>query len=144
MAQTRGPFPRDRKSAMKRHAWLVLSVAALFLVKAPLCTVACAEASSEPRVAQHAQNAHEAMPCHGASPAVPDEPSRADHECDCDLVRVAKPNNAPPTAASWAAPALVEFHFAQPSHQAVSWFFASRQHSIPPPDVLLLKSSLLI
>ena len=62
-----------------RHLWRVASVAALVVLQAPLCAVACVESQvAEPAVAQHAQT-----PCHPQDPAPDDTPS-SNAGCGCE------------------------------------------------------------
>ena len=132
---------------MKRRAVLVLSFAALFGLTGPLCVFACIEGSSGEPVAASPQHSGEAPPCHGSAPVSSPEAPAGDHECGCDDLRVVltKAESSKATG-SLAVVVQAPLQFSFPVRPAVPaparhW---KRQAGLPPPDVLLLKSTLLI
>ena len=125
---------------LARHIWRVASVAALVGLQAPLCALACLEGQpAEPTLAQHSQ-----APCHEQD-RVPDDTPSSDDGCGCEIAREAF---LPASEASWSVLTLV---FAVPHGVLVPpdaearWKPAVPEASdLPPPDILLLKSTLLI
>jgi len=132
---------------MKRNTWIIVSLAALFGLRAPLCVFACMDAASTAYVTPMEQHQGETAPCHGPGSTYPQSPAPIDHECDCDRTQVVlskgDPKNAsgalevpsPPLAVVWAA---------APGYQSSSAWLWRRHQSLPPPDILLLKSTLLL
>jgi hypothetical protein len=124
-----------------RHVWRVASVAALVGLQAPLCVLACGEG----QVAQAAVAERSQAPCHEEGPA-PDDAPISDGACGCETAREAF---LPLSEASWSVPTLVVFaatHGARvPPISATRWKAAVPEASdLPPPDLLLLKATLLI
>lgn len=127
---------------MIRSAWLILSVAALFGLQGPLCALACVEQAATPTAmaAEHA-------PCHGDQPTPPADPGSTDHECKCDHFQLVLSNaDAHKVVDLVKAPAL-ELAIATihtPTYAPSVTALSERHRRLPPPDILLLKSSLLI
>ena len=141
-----GTAPATQVHGMKRRAWLILSLAAYFGLSTPLCTYVCLIEASGSHSASPAQGSH-------GSHHFDDEPSDAphddrplDHEWDCDEFDqglLAKGETPRPTPSfAWTVPA-VSPHRAFPQVARLS-FEKPEQASLPPPDILLLKSTLLI
>jgi len=124
-----------------RNAWLTATVAAVFGLQMPLCAAACWDAPSPS--ATHAADAS-APPCHGepAAPGSLGEPSSHDG-CGCQLSR-----ELPLPAAGGSAPVLAIVPTWDPPHLGVDRRDrrapVSSETDLPPPDVLLLKSTLLL
>ena len=124
---------------MKRHTWLIATVVALFGLQAPICALAClqgptadlTEASSTP-------------PCHERGPeSPPSQAPDADRNCcafasgatvfDASVPVVIAPLAVTPRIALW-----------RPASQAAVVHVDTMRASLPPPDILLLKSTLII
>jgi len=128
---------------MRTHhlrALLVATFAALFGLGAPLCAFACGASAT---VAASAAPAEESAPCHGSAPT---SPAERESGCDCDGLRVivtkseARAATAAPLAISVpVAPPAYALH-PQRSHARV-W---KKPQRLPPRDLLLLKSTLLL
>jgi len=128
---------------MKRHIWLVATTVALFGLQAPLCALACITGAqqSAPQVAENAE-----QPCHGESPDPGSEQSPASREdCSCELSTMTL---VPASGVATSAPALALlplYAFALPVHSRVRMTApVSGSADLPPPDIMLLKSTLLI
>ena len=131
---------------MKNRAWLILSLAAFFGLSTPLCTYACLTQASE---------THSTASTHGSHGSHPgdDERSKAPHDhlpfgeqCDCDELAQALLTKAetPKPALSFASiVSILPSRIAPPRIVKLS-FAKHEQPSLPPPDILLLKSTLLI
>ncbi len=129
---------------MKRRVWITASLAALFGLQGSLCALACLESAS-PELAS--QQPAAAMPCHGTpadpipTPALPD--SEAGCSCDASVVALNEEAGAIPTNV-WAgdllqaAPPVVALRAVSTSLQPEA------AEQLPAPDILLLKSTLLI
>ena len=162
---------------MKRRIWLILTVAILFGIEAPLCALACVDAGNsqfttldastgstpsaghadpirritrdtQSNQSNEANQGHRSQaPCHGSqsAPASNDAPG-SHQDCGCDF----------------AVEGLVSDSPSGMNHSLVGWtpmthtasdvvFAADRQvakaisqSNLPSPDILLLKSTLLI
>jgi len=129
---------------MKRWVWITASLAALFGLQGALCAVACPEGPS-PEMARHQRAA--AMPCHGApaeSTPAPAHPA-SDDPCGCEESVVAL------TAAGEMIPTHLAAGSLPPRVAPVVALCAvsTSLHSeaaerLPPQDILLLKSTLLV
>lgn len=123
-----------------RHIWRVASVAALAGLQAPLCALACLEGQvAEAAVAQRSE-----APCHEPDRA-PDGAPTSDGGCGCETAREAF---LPLSEASWSVPTLVSAAtrgVRVPPDSPTRWRPAVPEATdLPPPDILLLKSTLLI
>ncbi len=129
---------------MKRWVWITASLAALFGLQGPLCSVACAESpSSELAVPQ----AGDPMPCHGAladsSPAPAHRDSDSPCSCEASVVAVLEASEA--VTANPAAGILPTRVVHVEALRGVSTDFHWRApERLPPLDVLLLNTTLLI
>jgi hypothetical protein len=121
---------------MQRRTWLAACLLALFGLQGPLCIAACiAGSSSSPEIADQSS----AMPCHQESEAPADRP--VSHDCECyaasDVV---------------VATAVAPIHyFVVIRTKAFLPIVAHRQvrtrihrGAIPPTDILLLKTILIV
>ena len=121
---------------MRRHAWLTVSAIALFGLPGPLCALACLEAAQIPAVAAHSSE----MPCHEEGGSK--QPSDAEQDCDCESA-------AAPVLLAFDAPAqlgdvVLRIPSFRSARTAALLRFAPRTQPVPPPDILLLKSTLLL
>ena len=134
---------------------LILTVTILFGIQAPLCAFACADATSPEFAAvgsdaypgYPAQTDSSQAPCHESkSDPAPSEAPGAHEACGCDFVveglLSSTPNEATVSIVAWMPPesAIALFIFGE-ALEASKVTFAP---GIPPPDILLLKSTLLI
>ena len=131
---------------MNRRALLVISLAALFGLGLPLCAFACQNDGSAARIASSEHPSEEAAACHGGAPNSPEE-APGDTGCDCDgfqaLLSKAESSEIhrfvdAADVASAAASLLV------PASEIACTRSWRGQQDLPPPDVLLLKSTLIL
>lgn len=142
---------------VKRRFWLILTMAILFGIEAPLCAFACVEAGapqlathdSEPvsEATPHLDPTHQrSAPCHGSKPdSAPADVPESHQDCGCDFTVEGLLSDSSSTATisviGWTSPdGLIDF-IAADNREA---WKASFESDIPPPDLLLLKSTLLI
>lgn len=128
---------------LRRRIWLAGIAAAVFVLQGPLCAFACVENPEvESGVADHQQH-----PCHEEAPSSsPADAPRSHEGCGCELVTAVP---LPNLELSQSAPALA---FVPPSTSSegfarvvVQWARSAPERTdLPPPDILLLKSTLLI
>jgi len=130
---------------MRTHhlrAVLIATFAALFGLGTPLCAFACGAGAT---VAASAAPAEE-PPCHGSAPTSPAEPAERESGCDCDGLRVIVTKSE--ARAATAAPLAISVPMAPPAYE----LHPQRSHAriwkkpprLPPRDLLLLKSTLLL
>lgn len=119
---------------------------ALFVLQAPLCALACLP--SQPSAAAIEEANHGASPCHEQAPSsTPSEPSNSHDDCGCAdsyTAVLASAEQAPANLPSLTA--LAPNFLTQELHTSFGWAAHAqpRDASLPPPDILLLKSTLLI
>ena len=137
---------------VKRRNWLIATLTAFFVLQAPLCAFACLLAGDSQATAEE----HSEVSCHDPAPApssdsssspAPPEPIVPHDQCSCgDTLSAAVPGVAETLWNSLASAAI-------PSGTATDAIEvdASRirpitpgRTDLPPPDILLLKSSFLI
>jgi hypothetical protein len=120
-------------------------VTALFVLQAPLCALACfSPADGSRRAESSPRTAHS---CHeGPSESSPAGESGSHEECGCQLELEALVSHA----VDWDAASVADFVF---SRRPVVELAASnrsrcltvaRRIDLPPPDILLIKSTLII
>jgi hypothetical protein len=133
---------------MRRYSLPIAILTAFFVLEAPLCALACLPTVSSETAMPAGEHAD--MPCHDSAPsAAPDGPARQSDDCDCgDAFEVVMPSTdvsvADRVASSLAAvPSGPTFAFALPrnGHRGT---IPLEETDLPPPDILLLKSTLLI
>jgi hypothetical protein len=133
---------------MRRYASLVIIVAAATVgLRAPLCAYACSETDSPTGVMSAHDSNEESAPCHGTGATVPEEPASNEHECDCDRLQLALTIGGAGkglTPLDSAGPRLAVASSSTPSVSMASSRLGIRHPHLPPPDILLLKSTLLI
>jgi hypothetical protein len=132
--------------ALRRLLRLIAILTTLSWVLMPLCALACFEGPPETQSVGHQAQA----PCHGESPATGDEADPASHgDCDCELTGGSLfsaqeiPSSAPFSGLAFLTflpgeiDACLDLRVARsPS--------APEVRDLPPPDILLLKATLLI
>jgi len=133
---------------MKRHQLLIATLAALFAFQAPLCALACLP--SAPSELPMDASEHAGMPCHDSAPgSTSDVPAEHSDECGCgDSLRALIPS-ADQTASQLSAEDHEPERAARPT---LALSAAARRNAplppsetdLPPPDILLLKATLLI
>jgi len=143
-------------SAVKRRIWLIATVTALFVLQAPFCALACMPDSSSANPEAAATQSE--MPCHGsASNTSPTSPkgiptgshNERERECGCeDSLSAAllsnldfKNSNVAETPAI-VSPALSSVALAPQIERSLR--AQPGMADLPPPDILLLKSTYLI
>lgn len=125
---------------MKRHIWLIATVTALFVLQAPLCAFACTE-SAEAQMSTPTDR-----PCHGEnSDSSPAGESNTHEDCACAFAPetlVSQPIDSNTTMVGiFVYPALrLEMMDGGNGQEPL----AARNGDLPPPDILLLKSTLII
>jgi hypothetical protein len=133
--------------SMNRYAWIVLSLAALVGLRAPLCTFACTEAASA-TVATAEDHTGDDAPCHGGPSGVPEDSPSTDRHCDCDQLPVVltagDTTKAGVVLNAASVPAVAVATIEVPSLAGDRSSLRSHHRRLPPPDLLLLKSTLLI
>lgn len=138
----------DRETLMNRHAWIILSLAALFGLRAPLCVFACMDTGGSAPAETTAHDSGQSAPCHGSGSSSPESPpSPVDHECDCDQTQLVLTKGDAKRAADaleLPTPSLAVVLPLSPVDPSSSPRLWRRHEALPPPDVLLLKSTLLI
>ena len=127
---------------MRQRSWLVAAVAALFALQTPLCALGCLDFPS-PTVA-HTSQAD--PPCHSdtSHPTPPESPDSHD-DCGCQLEpdAVVSSGDAPISVVGLAQPTGEAFPGRLPSRTRFA-FSVPGEGDLPPPDILLLKATLLI
>jgi hypothetical protein len=134
----------------RRETWLAAIFTALFVLQAPLCAAAClgaadatsggaAEAPTSPASGmEHG--------CHDASPAPdPADPPSAHEDCGCDLganALVSQANDLPTASPSACLP--FSFDTLPCDGRPLRDLTIVGAIDLPPPDILLLHSILII
>ncbi|MBW2424349.1 MAG: hypothetical protein JRG86_08875 [Deltaproteobacteria bacterium] len=137
--------------------FVIALLAGLFALQAPLCEIACtsgvdagehgsARSDSHPATTQSA--ASHAMPCHEApAPAAPSGEDRGAHDdCGCETLTpfVSSKNQSLSGLAFTPPPAKAAVELRWDRSESPRTFPPDRAHLVPPPDILLLHSILLI
>jgi len=127
--------------SVRRHIWLIATATAFFVLQAPLCVLACVESpTAEATAAEHS--------CHDfdeSSNSSPEEVPRSHEGCGCELAPEAFVSQTSDSNIAWEhlhlSPALLwELNAAREG-----WAPAVTPNTdLPPPDILLLKSTLNI
>ena len=124
---------------------LIAAVAALFVLQAPLCVLACLPSSSAIPMADMASS--DSSPCHEEPAGSPAEPPSSGHDdCGCSgetfeavLASPDKSFTGAPVVA--VAPATLSLAAHSRGNRPL---LQPGETDLPPPDILLLKSTLLI
>ena len=131
---------------MKHRAWLVFFLAAYFGLSTPLCTYVCLIEAGGTHATTSTHGSHGRHHFNDEHSDAPRDDRPLDHEWDCDeiseglLATGERLRPTPPFA--WVVP-VISRHCASPQIAKLP-FAKSEQASLPPPDILLLKSTLLI
>jgi hypothetical protein len=127
---------------VKRRTWLIATVTALFVLQVPLCALACFElAGTGPTaISEH--------PCHEGNPdSSPASESNSHDNCGCKLAP-----EAPVSQISESNTTTAPVGIFVSAKQLTELTNSARRHTprvkqgadLPPPDILLLKSTLII
>ena len=131
---------------VKRRNWLIAILAALFVLQTPLCVMACLPGATADDSA--ATTHHTVPPCHEqAPPSAPAEPSDAHEDCGCGDSYTAVLASAGLTFSNAeSAATLLPTTLEVPRNAVFGRTTRARpgEVDLPPPDILLLKSTLLI
>ena len=147
---------------VKRRNWLIAIFAALFVLQAPLCVLACltnatqdestAEAlhASPPpchEQAPHTQTPHTQAPHTQAPTSAPDKPADTHNDCGCEDSFTAVLASSDKTFPNVQTSQVIATKALEDPVGAVfrsTIDFRLSEADLPPPDILLLKSTLLI
>ncbi len=129
----------ERVRPVRQRSWLIAIVAAFFVLQAPLCVLACAENSASETVAtEHS--------CHdeGSKSSPAEEPS-SHADCGCEpapeaLVFQSSDSEISSIQLHVSPLQLLELNVACEHREAL----VVRNTDLPPPDILLLKSTLIL
>ncbi len=133
--------------SVKQHTWLIITCAALFGLRGPLCVYACLETNPGIQVASAQEHPGERPPCHGGGSEVPEPSDSNDHECDCDRLRVIIGNTEAKKVlgdVEVPTPSWSTVIASLPQARTTSIPSGSWRNPLPPPDILLLHSTLLL
>lgn len=127
---------------MKRHNWLIAVVTALFVLQTPLCALACSETAADPTID---------VSCHEeGTRSSPAGESNSHADCGCDVSANGSANVliSQQIESQTTAPVGFSVVLATRSNAIIS---SRRQDQriaaladLPPPDILLRKSTLLL
>ncbi len=125
-----------------RHTRLLATLAAFAVFQAPLCALACLDGSGSS--AAESTEAREVPPCHEAPE--PAEPAESHDDSCCSDAFAAALKQSEKSAAGVALATPPREHPLPPAPRAVERQVAvvPLETDLPPPDILLLKSTLLI
>jgi hypothetical protein len=129
---------------MTRRVLLIATTAILFGLQAPLCALACIDSSADASPASVADASEH--PCHEESSDSPQPGAPSHEDCGCELAYEAVLPGAQDTGSTtptWAlAPPSMHSRVADiPRYVPL---LVTKLTDLPPPDFLLLKSTLLI
>jgi hypothetical protein len=126
----------------KRPISLIATVLVLFGMQVPLCALACAQGADAESIADHQAE----PPCHQQSSDSPaSEAPRSEGECDCEFAYEAPLPSADSISNYGSLGFLLVGAHGRPPHSSVRRARGVlRSTDLPPPDILLLKSTLLI
>jgi hypothetical protein len=126
---------------VKRHIWLITAVAALFLMLVPFCALACFETADTDSSAVTESSCHEE-----SSDSSPAGESNSHEDCGCDFAIQALLSQ--PIDSSTTTPVdlvVSQNQRLEPTDSSRSQAPQVRHDAdLPPPDILLLKSTLII
>ncbi len=145
---------------VKRSNWLITTVTALFVLHAPLCTLACLDGANaidktdaaytaDTEQVSHADtkpSSTAGQSCHDEGPASspPGVPGSQD-DCGCENAAnalVLQSSDSTTTSLQLFVPAAMRW---ERTASSASWDAAvAVDLDLPPPDILLLKSTLII
>lgn len=127
-----------------RQTSLIAALTAFFVLHAPLCALACLPSLEAAPASAMAHMPDGDAPCHGA-PETP-EPTGSHDDCACDEAGSAVFLNAekPLSIDVVVAPLSNVSSIARHDHPRLSSGDAPLETDLPPPDILLLKSTWLL
>ena len=141
---------------MSTRTSLMALLAAIFGMQASLCAMACASVPEPAVQTGHsstltahavAGNAAQEMPCHTASRTPASQPPESHDDCGCEALDPATLNQISDAGHRLSLDAAVSPRSPAPALMVpvrhVAWA-PNGALGIPPPDILLLKSTLLI
>lgn len=132
---------------MKQRSWLIAIVAAVFVLQAPLCVFACIPGSTsnaEMADGQPSPSCHEPAP---SSSETPDDPAESHDDCSCDAsyrAILASPEQSYSNVQTVVALPPRVLDTRRVGHVTRASIVWPSETDLPPPDILLLKSTLLI
>lgn len=127
---------------VRQRTWLIATVVALFGLLAPPCVFACLERlEDESSATQLAE-----PPCHEQDPdSIPSEAPRSSADCACEFDSEVLLHNSKLSSSAGALVVISPRALCQPLDASTHWAFATLEGTgLPSPDILLLKSTLLI
>lgn len=128
---------------MKRRTWLIATVTALFVLQVPLCALACFDMAGTGPTATADQPCHEGNP--DSSPA---SESNSHDDCGCKLAPealVSQLSESNTTTTSSVGIFLSAKQLTELTNSPRGYTPRVKQGTdLPPPDILLLKSTLII
>ena len=137
---------------VKRRNWLIATLAALFVLQAPLCVLACLTNAAQDE--STAETLHASPPpCHEQAPhtqtptPAPNKPADTHNDCGCEDSFTAVLASADKTFANVQTSQVIATKaLADPFCAVLRSTIDVRlsEADLPPPDILLLKSTLLI
>ena len=142
---------------VKRRNWLIAILAALFVLQAPLCVLACLTNAAQDESTAEALHASP-PPCHEQAPhtqaphtqaptSAPDKPADTHNDCGCEDSFTAVLASADKTFANVQTSQVIATKALEDPVGAVlrsTIDVRLSEADLPPPDILLLKSTLLI
>jgi len=136
--------PHSQVRLVRQQKWLAAIATAFFLLQAPFCALACLRSS--PTAPMDAAE-HGDSPCHEEAPSpARSAPTNSHDDCGC-----ADSYTALAQSVSQTPPDVTNLVHLAPgfslrsNHASSPWVRRSQpRDDLPPPDVLLLKSTLLI
>ena len=142
---------------VKRRNWLIATLAALFVLQAPLCVLACLTNATQDESTAEALHASP-PPCHEQAPhtqaphtqaptSAPDKPADTHNDCGCEDSFTAVLASADKTFTNVQTSQVIATKALEDPVGAVlrsTIDVRLSEADLPPPDILLLKSTLLI
>ena len=137
---------------VKRRNWLIAILAALFVLQAPLCVLACLTNAAQDE--STAETLHASPPpCHEQAPhtqtptPAPNKPADTHNDCGCEDSFTAVLASADKTFTNVQTSQVIATKALEDPVGAVlrsTIDVRLSEADLPPPDILLLKSTLLI
>jgi len=127
---------------MRRTRWLLAIVAAFFVLQAPLCALACFESFGTDSSETAERSCHDERS--GSSPA---RESSSHDDCGCNFDSqplVSQPTYSNTTTSSIEIIGAPSLRSERIDSSRVRESQVAQNADLPPPDILLLKSTLII
>ena len=133
---------------MTARVRLISSLVALIGMLGPLCSLVCVDSArlAAPALAA-AHSEPEPADCHGAEPASSQPPVSGERDCGCDQPQLALAPSLVEPVSSGAEPShslLASASLETPTPAIAAGPLPGPHPSLPPPDILLLTSALLL